>query len=484
MSMTMEKFPGVVTQKHTRENSNPRSKNAMPRQRRKSYGLGADPRGDTSGPSLSTLEPMPTIVSPPISPRPSDSKVPRTHSKRRKARSLFRRWINLSFRHTWVNPLVLTLIILLLYLINPTESNPLHSAIFLSYPLPASSSLIPSHAIRGPNAPTQYGKGPLDLAFVAFYTVVLSFTRESLMQLVIRPLALHYGIRSRAKQSRFMEQVYTAMYFSIFGPLGLYVMSRTPVWYFNTAAMFETYPHRTHEGLFKTYYLLQASYWAQQAIVLCLQLEKPRKDFKELVCHHVVTLALIGLSYRFHFTYMGLAVYITHDVSDFFLATSKTLNYIDSSLTVPYFSLFIGIWVYLRHYINLVILYATMTTFRSLGPFILNWDTQQYKCWISQYITFSLLASLQAINLLWLFYIVRIAYNIVFRSTVEDVRSDDEGTGDEGDRKKSVQQARKNAKEENLKGEEKNENGTLLEPKMNGSAVHAVNGNAKTKKRR
>jgi acyl-CoA-dependent ceramide synthase len=28
------------------------------------------------------------------------------------------------------------------------------------------------------------------------------------------------------------------------------------------------------------------------------------------------------LSYRFHFTYMGLAVYITHDISDFFLAVS------------------------------------------------------------------------------------------------------------------------------------------------------------------
>ena len=94
------------------------------------------------------------------------------------------------------------------------------------------------------------------------------------------------------------------------------------MWYFNTAGMFEGFPHRAHEGVFKAYYLLQASYWAQQFIVLCLRLEKPRKDFKELVGHHIVTLALIGLSYRFHFTYMGVAVYITHDISDFFLAVS------------------------------------------------------------------------------------------------------------------------------------------------------------------
>ena len=99
-------------------------------------------------------------------------------------------------------------------------------------------------------------------------------------------------------------------------------MSRTPIWYFNTAAMYEDFPHKTHEGVFKTYYLLQASYWAQQMIVLLLMLEKPRKDFKELVAHHCITLSLIWLSYRFHFTYMGLAVYITHDISDFFLAVS------------------------------------------------------------------------------------------------------------------------------------------------------------------
>lgn len=165
-----------------------------------------------------------------------------------------------------------------------------------------------------------YGKGKKDFAFVAFYTVVLSFAREFLMQRAIRPWAKYCGIRGRGKTARFMEQVYTAIYFGIFGPFGLYVMKHTNIWYFNTTAMFEGFPHKEHAADFKAYYLLQASYWAQQAIVLMLQLEKPRKDFKELVLHHIVTLSLIFLSYRFHFTYMGIAVYITHDVSDFFLA--------------------------------------------------------------------------------------------------------------------------------------------------------------------
>ena len=80
-----------------------------------------------------------------------------------------------------------------------------------------------------------------------------------------------------------------------------------------------------------------------------------------------------------------------------------------------------------------MILYATLTEFRTVGPFELNWETQQYKCWISQYITFALLATLQSINLLWLFFILRIAYNIAFAKVIHDVRSDDEASEDERD---------------------------------------------------
>jgi acyl-CoA-dependent ceramide synthase len=242
-------------------------------------------------------------------------------SKRRKAKSLFKRWKRLSLKHTWSMPLLILVALVGAYYISPGEHNPLYPALHLSYANPAlheRTNTLPAHI----GNPTQYGKGRKDFAFVAFYTIVFTFTREFCMQRLIRPLAIRAGIKSRGKQARFMEQAYTAMYFAVFGPFGLWVMSRTPVWYFNTAGMYEGFPHRAHEACFKTYYLLQAAYWAQQAIVLMLQLEKPRKDFKELVLHHIITLALIGLSYRFHFTYMGIAVYITHDISDFFLAVS------------------------------------------------------------------------------------------------------------------------------------------------------------------
>nr|UWK20526.1 longevity assurance factor/sphinganine N acyl transferase subunit 1 [Trichoderma rubi] len=388
------------------------------RRRRKSSGLGGEIRaGDTGAPAFASSR---------VSRNAQDSENYSSESsedqsgnpklsKRRRARGFFSQLRQTIVKHTFVLPACLLLSFLTGYAINPSEANPLHHFLFLSYPI----------AQHDPLKPIQYGKGKWDIAFVAFYTIVLSFAREFIMQEVLRPLARKTGL-SKGKQARLMEQMYTALYFGILGPAGMYVMSRTPVWYFNTRGMYEGFPHRSHEGVVKFYYLFQAAYWAQQAIVLLLGMEKPRKDFKELVGHHIVSLALIGLGYRFHFTYMGIAVYITHDISDFFLASSKALNYIDHPIVAPYFATFVAVWIYMRHFINLKIIWSLFTEFRTVGPFELNWVTQQYKCWISQYITTALLASLQALNLFWLFYILRIAFRFIRDKEATDDRSEDE----------------------------------------------------------
>lgn len=409
------------------------------RRRRKSSALGSDLHtGDTGAPGLATSIAHHASAYPHHhhqhfrSQRPhvsgSGSKdamagaaVPsspsRRFSKRRKARSLLRRFKHYATKHTWIIPLAILSVFAALYAVNPTDDNPIYHFIFLSYKLPAASD-------ASADTPARYGKGRWDFAFVAFYTVVLSFTREFIMQELLRPLARCAGLTSRGKQARFMEQMYTALYFAFLGPAGLYVMSRTPVWYFDVRGMYEGFPHKTLEAEFKFYYLFQAAYWAQQAIVLVLGMEKPRKDFRELVGHHIVSLALIGLSYRFHFTYMGLAVYITHDVSDFFLATSKTLNYVDHVLVAPYFFVFVCVWVYSRHYLNLRILVSMFYEFQTVGPYELDWEAEQYKCDLSFWITLGLLSALQALNLFWLFYIVRIAYRFVVDKHATDDRSE------------------------------------------------------------
>ena len=120
------------------------------------------------------------------------------------------------------------------------------------------------------------------------------------------------------------------------------------------------------------------------------------------------------------------------------MKTSKCLNYIDSPIVGPYFFVFMMIWGYTRHYINLKIIWSILTTFKTVGPFELNWETQQYKCWISQYITFALLTSLQAVNLFWWFFICRIAYRFIVYKDADDDRSEYSATEEEIEEKEAL----------------------------------------------
>ncbi|GAV52055.1 hypothetical protein ZYGR_0AG00460, partial [Zygosaccharomyces rouxii] len=332
-----------------------------------------------------------------------------------------RLWLNyreLSYQHTWITPLIMISTVYASYLISGdyTPNNPLHMFVTISYQVGDTD---------------QYAKGIKDLCFIFFYMIFFTFLREFLMDAVIRPLTLKLGVTSKHRIKRMMEQVYAIIYYGISGPIGLYLMYDSDLWFFETAPMYKTYPDFTNSFKYKFFYLGQASFWAQQAAVLVLQLEKPRKDYPELVFHHIVTLLLIWSSYVFHFTKMGLFVYVTMDISDFWLSLSKTVNYLDHPLTPTVFIIFIFHWVYLRHWVNMRILWSVLTEFRTVGNYVLNFATQQYKCWIFLPIVFSLIAALQLVNLYWMFLILRILYRLLKDNVRKDERSDSESDEEE-----------------------------------------------------
>lgn len=80
-------------------------------------------------------------------------------------------------------------------------------------------------------------------------------------------------------------------------------MSRQNSWWYKTEEFFRDYPHGGPTSaaggmtaLVKVYYLLQFSYWLQQALVMIAQLEAPRDDYVELILHVRPPLASIRLA--------------------------------------------------------------------------------------------------------------------------------------------------------------------------------------------
>ncbi|KDQ64565.1 hypothetical protein JAAARDRAFT_166964 [Jaapia argillacea MUCL 33604] len=307
----------------------------------------------------------------------------------------------------------------------PDLPNPFAPLLFISHYIPTSA----------PDDP-RYQKGYNDFLFIIYYVVVWSFIRQLITLKTFRPIARYFGIRKEAKLDRFGEQGYAWLYWGFFGVWGVRIMAQQKTWWYNTQWFWLDYPQWQMKPELKCYYLVQFSYWLQQLIVLTMGLEKPRKDFKELVIHHIVTLWLIGWSYLVNHTLMGNAVFVSMDIPDTFLAFSKLLNYLGSPLKIVAFGVFTCVWTYFRHYLNLVMLWSVWYEFDLLPEHTRQWNPPE-GVWMAgwlQYQIFIPILILQVLNLFWYFLILRIIYKAVLApSQLTDDRSDDEDDGDDDD---------------------------------------------------
>lgn len=305
--------------------------------------------------------------------------------------------------------------------IQPGVPNPFRFLFFLSGRIPSSPAERPL-----------YAKTYQDLLFVAYNVVFYSLIRQLITVNICHPIGRYFGIRRGSKLDRFGEQGYALVYFTLFGAWGLRIMGQLPTWWYRTEFFWIDYPHWGMTPELKRYYLMHTSYWCQQLLVLLLGLEKPRKDYAELVAHHFVTLWLIGWSYFINLTLIGNAVHMSMDIPDAFLASTKLMHYIQWHNVKNYtFALFILVWTYFRHYLNLKILWSVWYEFDLIPESSKVWrvaDGTYLVHWM-RYQVFLPLALLQLLNLFWYYLMMRILVRAVITKNVEDERSDDEDEG-------------------------------------------------------
>ncbi|KAI3626682.1 LAG1 [Malassezia furfur] len=306
----------------------------------------------------------------------------------------------------------------------PVAWNPFRPFLFLSYRLPESEVVLKEASFRlyGP-APTysqgnvvldtmrsffqgvhhtlfpheprflRFGKGWLDLCFIAYFIVVFSFLRQVLTMHVFKPLAKRWGIRAEQKQTRFAEQGYALTYWGIAGIFGLYVMSFQDSWWYNLDHLWYQYPHWVMRPELKLYYLLQGSYWMQQAFVMLLGLERPRKDYYELIAH-----------------------------------LSKMFNYLDMNLMAGIvYSIFMVVWSYFRIYLSALTLRSVYVDYHRIPAYARTFHPSQghWLVWWMQCHVFAPLLLLLLLNLFWYVLMWRILFRAL-RGVYGDSREEEE----------------------------------------------------------
>ena len=181
------------------------------------------------------------------------------------------------------------------------------------------------------------------------------------------------------------------------------------------------YPHTMPESA-KAVYLLELGFWV--SCLLFMAVESLRKDFIELMVHHIATITLISLSYVYGYYRIGLLVMAVHDVADIFLYSAKICHYLDLKLsTNVLFVKFVIVF-----FISRLLVFPFVIRV-SWGPFAGDFPEFDYREYGGSLILPSMLSVLQGLHCMWFYLILKMLWKMLNAETKQvegDIRSDDE----------------------------------------------------------
>jgi hypothetical protein len=105
-------------------------------------------------------------------------------------------------------------------------------------------------------------------------------------------------------------------------------MWATSPYFTNLRNLWTDYPTTTITATVKWYYLVQFAFWIQQIIVV--NMERYRKDYWQMLIHHLITCTLLFTSYNFYMTRVGNVILCLMDVADIVLSVCVMLHSLEN----------------------------------------------------------------------------------------------------------------------------------------------------------
>lgn len=233
-------------------------------------------------------------------------------------------------------------------------------------------------------------------------------------------------LKSAVAQKKWKDQAWQLVIHASMSVWEVRLLSQNPQWWADPSTCFKPCP--ADAGQFsdelQLFYVLQLSLWIWTG-VSCKWLEERRKDYVEMMMHHVLTVWLILNSFVGNELPIGLVVLACHDISDIALDLMKMANYlkvegahgffitelcflVNTCVTWPYFRLYV-FPAFVIHGVAIGYHKNCATNFPGeplKNPFM---PEQPGSYWESTL----MLSALFVLHCFWFFLLIKIAYKLI-----------------------------------------------------------------------
>ena len=275
----------------------------------------------------------------------------------------------------------------------------------------------------------------VDAAVAAVFTVLLFALNWGLRLVVVKPFATRIlgGGRSRAfraKVTKFSQAAMECLIYGSFTLLGARIVPRQP-WIWPSKHWWIGFSSGSHAAMrddLRCYYLLYGARYVQGA--LSVLLEPKRKDFVEMQLHHVVTVAVVAISYLHGWNRIGCVVMVLLDPADVPLHVAKMFKYVADARERRDRGLARVCTFCADRVFELFAVFFLVTRI-SMYPYVC-WSahveaTRYFPKGVPEWTCVGLLWTLYGLQCYWFFLIIKVAIKmLVSGGGAEDNRSDDE----------------------------------------------------------
>ncbi|CAF2546525.1 unnamed protein product [Rotaria sp. Silwood2] len=265
------------------------------------------------------------------------------------------------------------------------------------------------------------------IVYIAIFITILRYLFENF---ICKPFVNWLGLKAIDKK-KFPESAWKCFFYTLTWSYSVYLLHYCYSYFHEPYLIWDDWlPGMNVPFDIKLMYFIQCGFYLH-SVYGTLYMDYKRKDFYVMLLHHVVTMALIFVSYATRYHKIGLLVLYVHDITDIWLELTKALHYLGSredgrqypiweTAASGCFIMFTFCWFLFRLY------WYPMKVLYSAGV-VTAYRAYDKGCGLYAFFN-GLLWILLGLNIYWLYFILQFLFRVCSGTlnNLHDVREDED----------------------------------------------------------